>query len=247
MNCGDDIMIKAIIFDKDGTLIDFDSFWITVSVNAINHILRKLNRKDIPLEEILISIGVKDGVTDIDGLLCKGTYEQIAVAINDILKKYECNISEDEIIQMVLDAYNLNADSGEVKATCANIKQVLTDLKNKGISLAVVTTDNPEITHKCLEKLEIELLFDKIYTDDKIHPVKPDPYCALDFCKLTGAGKDEIIMVGDTMTDVRFARNAGICVVGVGETEEKRSRLCDHADAVFPDISYIFEYIEGEK
>ena len=36
-------MVKAIIFDKDGTLIDFDSFWITVSVDAIKHILKNVN------------------------------------------------------------------------------------------------------------------------------------------------------------------------------------------------------------
>jgi len=46
-------MIKAIIFDKDGTLIDFDSFWIAVSENAINHILAELNMQNIPLSEML--------------------------------------------------------------------------------------------------------------------------------------------------------------------------------------------------
>lgn len=240
-------MIKAIIFDKDGTLIDFDSFWITVSVNAINCVLKNLNREDIPLSELLSAIGVKNGVSDIDGLLCKGTYEQIALAINDVLEKHGCNVPKEDIVPMVTDAYNLNADSGEVRATCENINEVLSKLKEKGIRLAVVTTDNPEITHICLDKLGIENLFDKVYTDDDKNPVKPDPYCAFDFSKLAGAEKSEIIMVGDTMTDVRFARNVGISVVGVGDTEEKRNRLREHADAVFPDISYIFEFIEGDK
>ncbi|MBQ7037301.1 MAG: HAD hydrolase-like protein [Clostridia bacterium] len=240
-------MVKAIIFDKDGTLIDFDSFWIAVSVNAINHILRYFGREDIPLSEILSAIGVGNGVSDIDGLLCKGTYEQIALAINDVLKKYGCHVSDDEIIRVAVEAYNRNADSGVVKATCENIKEVLSGLKEKGIKLAVVTTDNPEITHKCLEELGTLALFDKVYTDDEKTPVKPDPYCAFDFSEFTGAEKHEMVMVGDTMTDVHFARNAGIAVIGVGKTEEKRNRLCEHADAVMPDISHIFAYIGEEK
>lgn len=240
-------MTKAIIFDKDGTLIDFDSFWITVSVNTIKYILKELNRDDIPLDKLLSSIGVENGISDIDGLLCKGTYEQIALAFNDILKKYGCDIPKEKIVPMVTDAYNSNAYTGEVKPTCKNIKEVLFGLKEKGIRLAVVTTDNPEITHMCLEKLEIESLFDKIYTDDGKNPVKPDPYCAFDFSKLTDSEKNEIIMVGDTMTDVYFAKNAGISVIGVGETEEKRNHLREHADIVLPDISYIIEHIEEEK
>ncbi len=36
-------MIKAIIFDKDGTLIDFDSFWVTISEYAIKEMLEALN------------------------------------------------------------------------------------------------------------------------------------------------------------------------------------------------------------
>ena len=157
-------MVEAIIFDKDGTLIDFDAFWIDVSIKAINQILEKFDRKDIPVEKFLAAIGVKNGMTDIDGLLCKGTYEEIAIAMNEVLKEFGCNISQENIIQTVLEAYNQNADSGEVKPTCENIKDVLATLKEKGIKLAVVTTDNPIITHTCLKKLEIDSLFDKIYT-----------------------------------------------------------------------------------
>ncbi|MBQ4528524.1 MAG: HAD family hydrolase [Clostridia bacterium] len=231
--------IKGIIFDKDGTLIQFDAFWISVSVNAINQILKELDREDIPAEEILLSIGVENGVANTDGLLCKGTYEQIALAINDVLKKHNCMVSDEKFVSMVLDAYNRNADLGEVLPTCEKIDEVLSSLRSSGIKLAVVTTDNLEITQKCLGKLGIENLFDKIYTDDGDTPVKPDPWCALDFAEQMNMEKDEIIMVGDTMTDVCFAKNAGIGVIGVGANDENRQRLSKHADAVFPDISHI--------
>ena len=40
--------IQAILFDKDGTLMKFDRYWVEVSRHAINDILRQLDREDIP-------------------------------------------------------------------------------------------------------------------------------------------------------------------------------------------------------
>lgn len=240
-------MIKAIIFDKDGTLIDFDAFWISVSENAIDLLLKSINREDIPRDELLASIGVSDGVSDIGGLLCGGTYEEIALAFNRVLEKYGCALERERVIADVLDFYNKSAAVGTVKPTCENLSEVLAELKARGIKIAVVTTDNFEITERCLKALGVYDCFDKIYTDDGKTPIKPDPSCALDFCEFCGVNKDEMLMVGDTMTDVRFARNAGIRVMGVGAKAENRARLEPHADAVELDVSKIFEFIDGEK
>ncbi len=238
---------KAIIFDKDGTLIDFDSFWVTISLSAIAHILKELDREDIPSDELILALGVKNGITDIDGILCKGTYEQIALVLNEILQKHGCIADPDDMVKMVVDAYNQNADSGIIRATCDNIRDVLCKLKNEGIKLFVVTTDNSEITHKCLLSLGIEDLFDKIYTDDGKTPVKPNPACVFEISNSFGIDIDNIVMVGDTMTDVTFAKNAGIRVIGVGSNSQNRQRLGGYADAVVPDVSYVFDVIKGDK
>ena len=227
----------AIIFDKDGTLIDFDAFWVTVSIKALEDVLRTLNRTDIPLSEILEAFGVQDGVTEIDGVLCKGTYEQMGGIVHDILCKYGCELSRSETIALVIDAYNRNAEAGEVKPICPDLFEVLTELKKRNKKLAVVTTDNEQITLKCLKKLGIYELFDKIYTDDGNTPTKPNPYCAIDFEALSGVKRERMIMVGDTMTDVKFARNAGIAVICVAKTEKNRAILSPVADAVVPDLS----------
>ncbi len=76
----------AVIFDKDGTLIDFDSIWVPVSVKALEDILGELHREDIPVGEFLTAFGVHDGVTDINGVLCKGTYAQMGQIVHEILK-----------------------------------------------------------------------------------------------------------------------------------------------------------------
>ena len=236
--------VRAIIFDKDGTLIKFDSFWVEVSRCAVRDILRQLNRDDIPMSRLLGALGISGDTADIDGLLCKGTYEQIALAIGEILREFGVDISDTDIIKMTVSAYNDNADSGKIEPTCKNIRGVLEKLKSGDRKLAVVTTDDFQITHKCLEKLGIEDLFEKIYTDDGINPIKPNPGCALEFLSKFRIPAEKAVMVGDTMTDIRFARNAGISVIGVGETANSRERLMPYADAVIPDISYLFDVIE---
>lgn len=235
--------IQAILFDKDGTLMKFDHYWVEVSRHAINDILRQIDREDIPTECLLAALGVKDGISDTDGLLCKGTYEQIGLALNEVLREHGADVSEADSIKMTLAAYDKNADTGKVEPVCENLREVLLNLKRRGTRLAVVTTDNASITAKCLEKLGIADVFDKVYTDNGQTPVKPDPWCAKDFLNRCGIAPQNALMVGDTMTDVRFARNAGISAIGVGEKPDGRERLVPYADAVLPDISHLADFI----
>jgi len=236
--------VDAIIFDKDGTLIDFDSFWITVSIRALKDVLTELGRTDIPICKFLTAFGVHNGVTDIEGVLCKGTYEQMGQKVYNILDEYGCNISCDETVRLVISAYNRNADAGEIKPTCPNLAEVLTALKKQNKKLAIVTTDNEEITHKCLNILGIEALFDKIYTDDGKTPTKVDPYCANDFSNFTGVKKEHMVMVGDTMTDMIFAKNAGIAAIGVAKNEQNEQILKPHAEAVISDLSNLLNIVQ---
>jgi len=234
---------EAVIFDKDGTLIDFDAFWVTVSERAIGDILRKLNREDIPAGEFLAAFGIKNGVTDIDGILCKGTYEQMAEVCRGILSRYGCIISPETALELVLEEYNRSARACSVTPACRDIRSVLLRLKSLRLKLLVVTTDNTEITYKCLTQLAIDDLFERIITGDGETPPKPDPKCLFDFSASSSISPDRMVMVGDTMTDVRFARNAGIRIIGVGAREENRRRLSGHADVVVPDISHVYDVL----
>ena len=67
---------EGIIFDKDGTLLDFDAFWVKESVVAIREFLNDIGTELVDISEILTALGVRDGRTDTNGVLCKGTYEQ---------------------------------------------------------------------------------------------------------------------------------------------------------------------------
>lgn len=239
----DKMKAEAIIFDKDGTLLDFDAFWVTVSHKAIQEVLEQFGYKSLSACEILEAFGVRDGVTDMNGVLCKGTYEQLGEILYGIFRQHGGSESCDDVTAALIEAYNRNAEAGEVRPTCPDLVRVLGDLKAQNIKLAVVTTDNLHITRQCLEKLGILDLFDRIYTDDGQTPTKPDPYCALDFCAFAHVEKEHVVMVGDTVTDMRFAKNAGIVSIGIAKNEQNRQILAPHATAVITDPSRIFDVL----
>ena len=227
--------IQAIIFDKDGTLLDFDAFWVPVTVAAVNRAAESLDVKDFPIDAILTDLGVHNGVTDIDGILCKGTYAQIA----GVCHKHFGVGSPEQVKEAVMDGYNSSVAAGEVKPVCENLIQVLQELTARGLKLFVVTTDNRPITDACLAKLGISDYFTDVFTDDGRFPTKPDPACAEYIMTNWGIARENVLMVGDTGTDARFAENAGISAVGVAKSGENAQKLARYMDKVVPNVSYI--------
>lgn len=238
------IKANAVIFDKDGTLIDFDAFWVSLSDAALKDMLKQLNQDENLTAELLDAFGVHNGVTDVNGVLCKGTYAQMAQIVHDILISHGCPVPREEIEPIMLAAYNRNFSAGDVKPTCPDLRETLETLKSQNKKLAVVTTDNRDITLFCLGQLGVAHLFDKIYTDDGVLPPKPQPDSALDFCACAGLNRENVVMVGDTMTDLSFARNAGLKMVGLAKTEENRQIFLDNADAIVRNVSDLLEILE---
>lgn len=237
--------IKAIIFDKDGTLLDFDAFWVNVAVGAVSEILRKVNADASLADELLASVGADRKIALLNGLLCKGTYARISDAFYNVLKNAGYDIELDGFESTVVEAFHNNFSKGKIIPTCENLKEVIKKLISMGIKTAVVTTDDRYVTEKCLDKLGIKELFRRIYTDDGISPSKPNPYYINRFCADEGLIPDEILMVGDTMTDMKFAENGGVKAIGVTKCEEGRNLLKSKAYAVIEDISHIFDVINS--
>ena len=53
---------EAVIFDKDGTLMEFDPFWVKVAESAVADMLSRLGINTVPVTEILEAFGVRGGV-----------------------------------------------------------------------------------------------------------------------------------------------------------------------------------------
>ncbi len=211
-------MIKAIIYDKDGTLMRFDDFWVPVAKEAIKEIVKR--HTNVPSETVLKisaeigeNIGIFNDTVDPKGILCGGTYAQFAEAVTETLNKFGFDVCVDrrEVEQAVSD----NTDKGVILPACENLRAKLEKAREQA-ALFVATTDDRSITEFCLEKLGISDLFDGIYCDDNGIPHKPDPFAANEIAKKLNAAKNEIFMIGDTNTDKRFADNAGIGFVFVG-------------------------------
>ena len=237
MGCDVKMNIKGIIFDKDGTLMDFAAFWVPVAENAVQYTIDALKLDVSLFDDMLNAIGAYSGI---HGMLCYGTYEQIADALYTVLhEKNNFAINRQRLSGILSEAFHSSIEHGAIIPTCDNIVKVFSDLKESGKMLALVTTDDAYITEKCLKTLGIYEYFDRIYTDDGIHPSKPDAYYIYRFCAEENLLPDEIAVVGDTMTDILFAKNGNCVSIGVAKNSEDREALSKSADYVIRDISQI--------
>ena len=105
---------NAVIFDKDGTLLDFEALWLSISESALTEIIEKVGGAPERLAEILAAYGVEDGIARIDGILCYCTYHDMSEVTYPILLQDGISLSFEEFHALLVDTYHRHMDAGEI-------------------------------------------------------------------------------------------------------------------------------------
>lgn len=95
-----------------------------------------------------------------------------------------------------------------------NVKEVLEKLSD--YPKCVVTNTPRDCTNQILRNFDLEKYFKFVFTSDDVKLAKPSPEIILLACKKLGFSPEEVILVGDTESDIKAGKGAGCKVIGVG-------------------------------
>lgn len=186
-------MIRACIFDLDGTLCD-SVFSIGT---CFNHVLKEFGLPQIKMERYKILVG--DGVHQ---LVIRALQDVQAdeTLIEPVQKRYIERFQEECV-------YQVHPYEG--------IRDMLQTIKKKGIPVAVLSNKPHENTKKVIRTVFGDGIFDLVQGQVPDIPRKPDPTGALLEAQALGVRPEECLYIGDTATDMRTGNAAGMVTVGV--------------------------------
>ena len=218
---------KACIFDLDGTLCDT----IESISHCANQTLCELGLKPSTPEEYKIFVG--DGVDMLMRRLLKNAGDPEGLYFDVMKKRYSDLFGEGCL-------YNVKPYPG--------IPDALEELKERGVRLAVLSNKQHANTAAVIRHTFGDGTFDAVLGQSERFPIKPDPAAALHIAAGFGVRADECLYLGDTWTDMKTGKAAGMYTVGVlwgfrGEEELKDNG----ADLLISSASEIPALCFGER
>jgi phosphoglycolate phosphatase len=223
--------IKAILFDKDGTLIDFDRTWFEVAdLMALKAADGSRSRAD----HLLIEAGYDFGTRRFkaDSVFAAGTNA-------DIIALWYPHQSPSERQATIEDYDRFVGENASAKPYgLPGVKDALERLHRQGYRMGVATNDSTKGAERTLAALGMSQLFDAAYGYDAVANPKPAPDTVRAFCDLTGYKPAEMAMVGDNRHDMEMARAAGVgMAVGVLSGNGTRETLLPLADVLIDSVA----------
>jgi len=222
--------IKGILFDKDGTLLDYGATWMPANKAAA----LVAARGDSVLAEHLLVVGGYDPARDrvtANRVLAAGTNPDIAEAWSHHLPDWRL----DDLTDMLNRVFQ--AESAASSAPVTDLALLFQRLKARGLKLGVATSDSRQGVEVTLAPFAILGLLDFISGYDSGHGSKPDPAIVHSFCDATGLQAMDVAVVGDNLHDLDMGRSAGAgLVVGVLTGNGEHADLIAHADHVLESI-----------
>jgi phosphoglycolate phosphatase len=223
--------IKAVLFDKDGTLIDSNGTWIPF-YRSILETERGLKPHEV--EARMIAAGY-DPVTKTfiaGSILAGGTTRQLVEMWWD---------HETPETHAVLTK-RFNTDFAPLALQHMKplmlLSPIFDDLKSLGLKLGVATNDGEASAVSHMRALKVEHYFEAIIGADSVAVPKPSGQMIQLFSEKTGIAPEHIAMVGDNTHDLEEARNGGAgLAIGVLTGNGAREDLEDHADHVVESVA----------
>ena len=229
-------MIKGIIFDKDGTLFDFNATWGTWTRGMLEAETAHDPTLFAPLAEAL-GYNTKENRFRPDSVVIAATAGETADQIMTVLPHLD---------KQALLA-RMNAAAAQVpQVEAVPLVSYFTGLRQAGLCLGIATNDAEAPARTHLGRAKVSDLFDFIAGYDSGHGGKPAPGQLLAFCGQTGLQPAECLMVGDSTHDLHAGRAAGMGTIGVLTGPAPAEELSPFADVVLQDIGEIPDWLRSQ-
>ena len=198
--------LKAIIWDLDGTIVDFKIDYVKARTAAI----KILENYGTPKELLSVKKSITENVEVAKKIFnSKGFTSK---KIKRILKKINSKVSKVEF------------EAAKIATMVDDIDQVLEFIKSKNLIQAIYTYNNRKSAKLSLRKVNLLNYFDLIVGRDNVNNPKPHPDHLLFICSKLGVNPTEILVIGDTSKDVEGALNVGAKSIAI---QTEISKLTD--------------------
>lgn len=183
-------MVRSIIFDLDGTLID-SAPDIHAAVNRVL-VERDLPEIDLPTLKSFVGNGAM-------------------VLMEQCIRRQSGNASPAELQQALSRFLEVYADEPAGRTGLySGVREGIRQLAERGYRLGICTNKPEGLTRTILRNLNLADAFEAVVGGDTLPTRKPDPAGLLLAIESLGTSQSEAVFVGDSEVDAATAASAGV-------------------------------------
>ena len=229
--------IRGVIFDKDGTLFDFQRTW---GIWTSQVLVRIAGSDGMLLEQLARSLGYDTKTRRVQpgSVIVAGTPMEIAAVIHSHIP----TIGQSQIC----DWLNEEAETAP-QVLVTDLHRLSAELRRIDLGLCVMTNDAEGPARAHLASVQALELFDLVIGSDSGFGAKPQAAPLLALADKMDIPAAACVMVGDSTHDLRAGRAAGMRTVAVLTGLAEAAELAPLANAVLPDVSHLPAWISAQN
>jgi beta-phosphoglucomutase len=199
-------MLKAAVFDLDGTIIDSEGRW----ESAFAEVMERRG-------EMVEVIGQKqpNGWWHMPGMGVEPNWRRLVRDEEDV----------SELARETMAVYQKEVEKEGVSKVREGVVEAIEKVKEKGLWTELCTGSAWGVVEKELEELNLYLAFDVTTTGEEVDRQKPDPQIYLLACQKLGIDPDQCVVVEDAVPGVEAGVGAGMQVIGLTSAYATRKEL----------------------
>jgi len=222
--------MRAILFDKDGTLLDFEATWTPL----LKRLAMEAAGGDAKRAAALLRAG---GYVAATGRFGAGSV--IAAGTNaELVELWHPELAGEALEAAVAATNRAFHDHGRRHAVVIDgVRGALASLAGEGRVMGIATNDATAAARATIAAVGLASYLPHVIGYDAVVRAKPASDMVLAFAELAGANAADVIVVGDNVHDMAMGRAAGAAaVIGVLSGNSSAAELTPVADAVLPSV-----------